>query len=223
MSGRATPDGVLISRHVPPDAGASDDELIRLYTEVYGTTNPFHSEEQYQRRLQGDPAGPRGYRNTPGFELVTARVSDELVGFLYGFPLPPDNEWWKGVTRDGQPVTGHADYALIDLVVAQGWQRRGVASALHDAWSGAQQQVSATLAVETDNHSAKIAYARWGYRHMGTVQDDPAAPVYDIMLRSAAPPAPSASRTLRLGARPLEQRTGTAQSSRRGSKASKIR
>src|SRR5579859_1255490 len=99
--------------HLDAEAAAKQqDELITLYEQVWlsGWKNddPFFSRERFIDRLGK-------HLNAPGFELVTARLGEQLVGYIYGFSR----------TREDK-------FIVCELLVAQEHQCQGIASQLHD-------------------------------------------------------------------------------------------
>ncbi len=142
-------------------------------------TNPFYSAERFAERV-------RGYMRAPGFELVAAYADGVPIGQVFGYTLPPAARWWAGLTTPVPPgfteETGVRTFALNELMVDPGWQRRGVARALHDELLGGRREERATLLVREDNEAAQTAYARWGWRKVAKLQPFPDAPVFDALI-----------------------------------------
>lgn len=144
-------------------AGAEDqrDDLVALYETVWlaglKNTDPFYSRERFVDRL-------RGHLAAPGFELVTARLDQQLIGYMYGF------------SRMGEK------FAVCELMVRPGYRRRGIAKRLHDELLGARSEPSAELLVEKGNAPAQAAYRSWGWHKAGDRQPFADAPIYDVMV-----------------------------------------
>ena len=136
------------------------DELVRLYLEVHSDDGEFYGEDRYRRQLGA-------HRERTGWQLVTAVVDGELVGYIYGFPLPPQTRWWEGIRAD--LPTGFTDedgqrtFAISELLVRAGWRRQGAARTLHDRLLSGRTEERATLLVRPDNAIARRAYDSWGW------------------------------------------------------------
>lgn len=173
---------VVLRHH---DAATTEQRLDAVIGPVYEASHlevvadPFYSVERFLDRV-------RGYLKTPGFGLVAAYGDDTPVGLAFGYPLPVGSRWWEGATTplpgDFVRETGHRTFALNELMVVPGWQRRGVARSLHDELLGSRREERATLLVRGDNASAQTAYARWGWRKVGTLRPYPDAPNFDALL-----------------------------------------
>jgi ribosomal protein S18 acetylase RimI-like enzyme len=155
--------------------------IVPLYvvcnTDILG--DPFYSPDRFRDRLAG-------YTRSPGFELVVARLNDDPVGQIFGYSLPPDAGWWRGLTT---PVPGGftdedgtRTFAVNEIMVHPGHRRRGVARALHDALLSARPERRATLLVAPDNAAAWSAYESWGWYEVGRLHPFPDAPHYHAMV-----------------------------------------
>lgn len=162
------------------------DRLGELYAASYRGTpqenDPFYSPERFADRL-------RGYTAAPGFLLVAAAERDgELVGFAFGYPLPPGARWWNGLLDDVAPddvaETGKRTFALCELHVRADRRGQGLATALHDrlADSGCERL---TVLVRPENPALEV-YERWGYRRMGRLKPYPDSPVYQALVMKLA-------------------------------------
>ncbi|MEE3919837.1 GNAT family N-acetyltransferase [Micromonospora sp. BRA006-A] len=105
------------------------EQLVDVYLDAHADDGPRYTAARYEQQLAAHM--PR-----EGWELVAARVDDDLVGYAYGFPLGSDSHWWDGIHEpvpDGfTDEDGQRTYAVCELLVRRSWQRRGIARALHD-------------------------------------------------------------------------------------------
>jgi GNAT superfamily N-acetyltransferase len=128
----------------------------------------------------------------PGFRLVTAESGGEVIGFAYGYPLPPDTRWWTGLQQplsaDFTAETGHRTFVIIELAVQAPFRRRGIAARLHAALLHGLtvERVTLTVRPEPEAASARTAYATWGYRKVGQIRPWDGAPLYDSMMLNLA-------------------------------------
>lgn len=171
-----------IERHNAEGMQRIKAELLRVYQEVYAErlSDPFFDPERFWQRLAG-------YASREGFELVTARQGDELIGFTLGETLPEGSTWWKGVKGDIDPTqlqeTGRRTFAINELMVLPAWRRRGYAKLLSAALLDGRTEERATLLVRAENTSAYNAYLSWGFRVIGQIQPFEDSPVYEAMVK----------------------------------------
>ncbi|WDZ84395.1 GNAT family N-acetyltransferase [Micromonospora cathayae] len=144
------------------------EDLVRVYLEIHATPpTPFQNEDRYRRQLAG-------HLTNPGWKLVTATENGELIGYAYGFPLPPHTRWWEGLQTpvpDGFTAEdGRRTFAISEIMVRLPWRRQGVARMLHEALVSDVEGRRMTLLVEPDNLPARTAYTRWGYREVADLR-----------------------------------------------------
>src|SRR5262245_8611967 len=157
------------------------DEIVAAYIEVYAHTgDPFFGEERFRVQLAG-------HMQAPAWELVTADLHGELVGFAYGFALPAATAWWRElVTKVPVGFTdedGHRTLAISQMVVRAPWRRQDVGRRLHDTLLSGRSETRATLLVEPDNQAAQAAYAAWGWYKVAQLRPGRAgAPLYDVLV-----------------------------------------
>lgn len=182
------PADVELSRHDGGEAAALAEELADLYRAVYSrqepqASDPFYSRERFLDRFAG-------YSSAPGFELIVARQDGRMVGFLYGYQLPPTSRWWEAVrTEAGEPLppefraeSGQRTFAVNDMVVLPELRRHGLARAMHTEVVKGHPGSRFTLTVRPDNDAAQAAYRNWGYRAVGKQQPFPDSPVYNTLV-----------------------------------------
>ncbi|MEU9504812.1 GNAT family N-acetyltransferase [Micromonospora sp. NPDC048170] len=183
-------DGLVVRHHTIEQADGLIDRLVELYLLVYVDGGEFHSEDRYRRQLAG-------HMQRDGWSLVTATVDGELVGYIYGFPLPAETRWWGGIH---EPIPagftdedGRRTFAISELMVAPGWRRRGIASSLHDELLAGRTEERGTLLAEPDNTPAQSAYRSWGWRKVIKLRPGwEHAPTYDVLVKQPLPsPRPS--------------------------------
>jgi ribosomal protein S18 acetylase RimI-like enzyme len=135
-------------------------EVVRLYADTHEdvAANPFYGTQRFERDFVKQ-------RTHTGFELVTARIADKLVGVVFGFLEIPDEQ-----------------YALCEIMVSPEYRRRGIARRLHDELLRLRPERRADLYVRKDNFSAQAAYRKWGWTKIGDVQPTPESPNFDELV-----------------------------------------
>ncbi|MFG1953069.1 GNAT family N-acetyltransferase [Micromonospora sp. NPDC048830] len=172
-------EGLNLRHYTAEQAAGLLDQLIELYLRVYADGDEFHSEDRYRRQLAG-------HTQRDGWDLVTATVGGELVGYIYGFPLPAQTRWWAGI-REPFPAgftdeDGKRTFAISELMVAPDWRRRGIAKLLHDELLAGRTEERATLLADPDNTPAQAAYQGWGWRRITTLRPSwENASTYDVL------------------------------------------
>ncbi|WP_320064997.1 GNAT family N-acetyltransferase [Micromonospora sp. RTGN7] len=170
-----------LRHHTAAQAAGLVDQLVGLYLTVYADGDEFHSEDRYRRQLAG-------HMQRHGWDLVTATVDEELVGYIYGFPLPAETGWWTGMQ---EPVPagfstdedGRRTFGISELMVASGWRRRGIARTLHDELLSGRAEKRATLLADPDNAPAQAAYRSWGWQKISKLRPNwEHAPTFDVLL-----------------------------------------
>ncbi|HEV7824362.1 MAG TPA: GNAT family N-acetyltransferase [Mycobacteriales bacterium] len=175
-------DALVLAHHDAETARRASGDLAALHRLAYlGTPqehDPFYSDGRFAERLER-------YLSAPGFELVTAHADRELVGYLFGYVLPPAARWWDGLldaVPDGfTDETGQRTFAVNELHVRAGWRGHGVASRLHAELIGHREEARATILVRPEN-AARAMYLHWGYRRVGRLRPFADAPVYDALV-----------------------------------------
>ncbi|MBG0818377.1 GNAT family N-acetyltransferase [Planomonospora sp. ID82291] len=176
---------IQFRRHDAHAAKEFIDELVDIYAEVYSVPpyggDPFFSAATYSDRL-------RESLELPGFECVTARRGEELLGCVHGSTLTPERAWWAAVL-DAQPLTARAAAAsgdifwLRELMVRHAHAGQGLGRRLHDEILAGRTESWTALTCIIGNEPAHSAYLRWGYVVLGEIKHAPESPRYSVMLR----------------------------------------
>ncbi|MBQ1011056.1 GNAT family N-acetyltransferase [Micromonospora sp. M51] len=175
--------GLQLRHHSADEAEGITDQLVDLYLEVYAGCGEFYSEERYRHQLDL-------HMQRAGWKLVTATVEGALVGYIYGFPLPPNTRWWEGIHEPVPPgftqEDGKRTFALSELLVHSGWRRQGIARVLHEDLIGSRAESRTTLLARPDNVAAQTAYRSWGWGKITKLQPSwEDGPIFDVLVRSA--------------------------------------
>jgi ribosomal protein S18 acetylase RimI-like enzyme len=177
-----TPDGVTLSVHDSQGTEPFVDEILDLHTVAFRPDTEFDSRERVAKRLTG-------HRRSKGFTLVAARNDmGELVGFIYGYVLPPNAAWWRHMEPPlseqflGEDKGGDRTFAVNDIAVHPEWRHQGIAGAMHDLIISKHPGYRFTLLVEADNAPARTAYEKWGYRFVGRQQPFLDSPIFDNLV-----------------------------------------
>jgi len=166
---------VTFSRHSAAEVPAILDELCEVYADAYGEVageDPNVKAAAFrQRALSALEA-----RN---YELVTAHADGRIVGFVFGYSLRPEREWWKGLNPEPPEgfttETGDRTVVLAEIEVLKAWQGRGVGHALHDEFLRDRHEERATLAANPAATATHALYEGWGWTRMGKVPGRPGA------------------------------------------------
>jgi len=163
------------------------DPICALYDEVFSAPPFFWREDESELHRQ------RLLRllDDPTFGVVVARAGEELVGFAYGFSVPPDTTRWQSLTNETPPeLTAEwpgRTFLLFDYGVRASMRGRGLGRRLHDSLVGSRDEERATLTVQPAAVDTKRIYEHWGWRQVGQVEGGltSAAPVFDVYLRDS--------------------------------------
>ncbi|WP_307826238.1 GNAT family N-acetyltransferase [Micromonospora humida] len=157
-------------------AGGLMDELCEVYADAYGQV-PGEDATVKVDAFRGRATGALGARN---YELVTARVGDGLVGFVFGYSLRQDRDWFAGLQP--APEEGFTDerggertVVLAEIEVRKAWQGQGIGRGLHDAFLRGRREERATLSANPAATATHALYEGWGWQRVGTVPGRPGA------------------------------------------------
>lgn len=181
----------------PGAAVARINEICDLYDSVFSQP-PFHwtpAESDHHRRMMTRVAG------SPSFSISLLTAPDgRLVGFACGITLPPDTNWWHGVTpplpdevhRERQGRT----FAVIDMAVHPDWRGRGHGRRLLDTLLTHRPEERATLCVQPPAQATQEFYRHLGWEYVGRTEGAPdeVSPRWDVFvldLRGAPTPDPT--------------------------------
>lgn len=178
-------DRTTVRRYEGREAGEQLDAFLPAYEEVYVEEPYCEGPREVAEAIERfkDQAATRD-----GFRVVVARDEDEVIGFTYGFLLPPGTGWWSGaldlLPENFTRETGDRTFAVIELAVRKSWRRQGVAARMHsELLEGLEvQRVTLSMRPEPTAAPAQTAYAQWGYRKIGPSRPWDEAPVYDLMV-----------------------------------------
>jgi len=158
--------------------------LTTIYSDVYAEP-PYNWGEEHAALFAQRFAAQR---QASGFDLVIARVREQIVGFCFGVTLQPDTPWWSTVTTpvDTDLITEFPGrtFALVELLVCRSWRRGGIATRLHDTLIEGRPEQRATLTVLPEAEPAHSAYRAWGWRRVAQKSNPlPSAPTFDVMIK----------------------------------------
>ena len=157
------------------------DQIVEAYITAHANQqqDPFYQRPRFRRQLEG-------HMTAPGWEIAVAEDDGEIVGFAYGFALPPTTAWWKGLIGDVPEgfvtETGQRTFALSELNVRPRYQGRGLAGRLYRELLSNRTEERATLLTEPDN-AAHAIYAHWGWSKVAKLRPSwEGAPVFDVLI-----------------------------------------
>jgi GNAT superfamily N-acetyltransferase len=150
-------------------------EFIDIYREVYAEP-PYHEGDNHVAAYASRFAEES---NGPGFTLVAAEASRELVGYAYGLTLAP-HEWWTDADHEPAQVHGRAKFAVMEFAVRKAHRGRGIGTALMTALLADRPEPFATLCANPAAPARRI-YHRWGWRPVALARP-PDIPTMDVLL-----------------------------------------
>lgn len=175
---------VTVQRYDGPEAARMLGAFLPAYREIY--VEPPYCESPQDCVDFTEMFAIQSER--PVFRVALAQDAGEVVGFAYGFCLPPDTGWWRNLLTPAPAEftaeDGQRTFAVIELAVRRPWRRLGIARRLHAALlEGLEgERVTLTVRPEPEAAPAQAAYGAWGYRKLGKSQPGDDAPVYDAMV-----------------------------------------
>jgi ribosomal protein S18 acetylase RimI-like enzyme len=160
-------------------SGAADllDELCEVYADAYGQVQG--EDTKVKTSAFRDRAASALDANN--YELVVARAGEEAVGFVFGYSLRQDRDWFAGL----KPVPAESDFAdergggrtvvLAEIEVRKAWQGRGIGHRLHDEFLRGRAEERATLSANPTATATHALYEGWGWQRMGNKPGRPGA------------------------------------------------
>jgi len=132
--------------------------LVDLYREVYAEPPYLETEEHvaaYVQRFAEESS-------RPGFALVVAEVSTEMVGYAYGHSFGAD-EWWPEADHEPIDAKGRTKFAVIELAVRKPHRGRGIGTQLMNTLLDGRPEHLATLCCNPAATASQM-YQRWGWQ-----------------------------------------------------------
>lgn len=163
--------------------------ICQLYQAVFSQPPFNRTAEQYaQQRQQLEQL-----LKNPSFGISLAWSEGELIGFLYGYTLPPNTHWWKGFLTSVDPdVLKEHDgrtFALIYLAVAYEWRRQGIGRRLVETLLAHRAEERATVSAIPNAKATQAFYRSLGWHYVGRQQGVPGevSSLFDTYILSLKP------------------------------------
>jgi ribosomal protein S18 acetylase RimI-like enzyme len=152
------------------------DQLCEVYADAYGEV-PGEDTNVKAGAFRDRATGALSARN---YELVAAQAGGELVGFVFGYSLPQERDWFAGLQPAPEPDFidergGERTVVLAEIEVRRAWQGRGIGRALHDTFLGGRREERATLTANPVATATHALYQRWGWQRVGVIPGRPGA------------------------------------------------
>ncbi|MBB2940629.1 GNAT superfamily N-acetyltransferase [Actinoplanes lutulentus] len=164
---------------------SSADEALRLREHlipIYAATHAhlidqsWYAPETFWSRLTNM------YAKARDFDLVTAWIGADCIGYAFGSPRDGDSELWAQLQAFFPDVEASGPiYIFREFAVAPTHQRHGHGTRIHDELLRGRPEQIAHLLVRGDNEPAQAAYRRWGWTHIGTKRPFENSPTFDAM------------------------------------------
>ena len=135
----------------------------------------------------------------PGFELVAAHAEGRPVGFVYGYRLTPDTQWWRGLTPPPDPALvaewPGRTVALCEGLMLPAWRGRGLSSELlARLLAGRTEERGAALVAHGNMRMLDMARAR-GWTRVGDLEPHHGWRPHAAFVFPLRPVAPAAGST----------------------------
>jgi GNAT superfamily N-acetyltransferase len=152
------------------------DELCEVYADAYGEV-PGEDSTVKAGAFRDRATAALAARN---YELVVARTGDELVGFVFGYSLRQERDWFAGLQPAPEPGFtdergGERTVVLAEIEVRKAWQGKGIGRRLHDAFLGGRHEERATLTANPVATATHALYEGWGWQRVGSKPGRPGA------------------------------------------------
>ncbi|GAA2089442.1 GNAT family N-acetyltransferase [Actinomadura alba] len=159
---------IAFARRDGDGALAQLDELTEIHQQVYAEA-PYNNAPKYGRHQFILRTTEQA--KSPGFTLVTARDGRTLVGYAFGFTMPPGG-WWACAPVPSPSISNAAKFAVIELLVLAPYRGHGIGRTLYDELLRDRDEPYATLAAVPEA-SAYSHYLRWGWQPAGRIASEP--------------------------------------------------
>jgi ribosomal protein S18 acetylase RimI-like enzyme len=177
------PRDLILRRHDADQAREVFEELVDVYADIYADmlSQPFRSVPRFLERLEE-------YASQTRFELVTAHIDDQIVGYSLGYSLAPDTEWWArmepSLPPDFTQETIHGrTFVLEELMVREAWRHQGIAGKLYREILSGRHEERVTLLIRPGNDVAQAVAVHWGWCNIGNQRPAPDASVFNTFVR----------------------------------------
>jgi GNAT superfamily N-acetyltransferase len=154
------------------------EPITELYLEVRAA-QPHASSSLYSRDAFVSRTTAQAGRD--GFAATWTRPGEDLVGFAFGFTMPPGGWWGGNPTPPPAEILDQPKFAVIELNVAAAWRGQGIGRRLLDDLLSDRPEPYAILTTGPDE-PARQMYVHWGWEQVGTAQHTPEAPVMDQLV-----------------------------------------
>jgi GNAT superfamily N-acetyltransferase len=176
-------EGLSLRRFGVDQLDAVRPALVSIYAEVYADklSDGFHSVADFLDRLDNHVTGDR-------WEAVVAYDGETPAGYAYGSGRTGAAAWWASI----QPPVTDAEliqewpgrtFGLFEIMLRKPWRKTGLARQIHDELLRLRPEERVTLIVDQAKPRVQALYESWGYRHVGSRQPFPDAPIYAAMVR----------------------------------------
>ena len=173
---------ITIHRYDADSAKGIEDQIVEAFiaANAHLQHDPFYQAPRFRRQIEGHMAAPH-------WEMTVAKDDGRIVGFAYGFVLPPATAWWRGlisaVPEGFAEETGHRTFALSELNVLPRYRGNGIASQLYRELLSQRTEERATLLTEQGNEAARGIYEHWGWTRAASMRPSwEGAPVFDVFM-----------------------------------------
>jgi ribosomal protein S18 acetylase RimI-like enzyme len=157
---------VIDYRHMSSaEATAAASDLREVYAAVFSLP-PYDEGPEMADRFVGWLAEES---QRAGFSLVAAYDDGELVGFAYGYTMPP-GRWWRRTDRPApEQVKATDKFAVVEWAVLP--ERRGarIGRRLLDELLAGRREPYATLTVSPAAEARGI-HEHWGWQQVATTK-----------------------------------------------------
>lgn len=145
----------------PDEAVARAGRISNIYREAFGHTD--------EAALQFAQDFARCMKNYKGATCLVGEIDGEILGFLHGFELLPNN-WWPQQIAAAMAEAEHLDwfedaFELVEIEVDPAVHGQGLGGALLDTQLDSMPHSRALLATHPDN-PARALYHRKGFEDL---------------------------------------------------------
>jgi ribosomal protein S18 acetylase RimI-like enzyme len=160
-------------------------QIHALYCEVFSVP-PFRWDDDEPARHRSRLAS---VASNPTATVAIALSEESLVGFAYGVPWSPSQDWWSTMTPPPPDSVRREwpgrTFLLIDLALEARYRGRGAGRALVSSLLATRTEERGVLTVQATALATQAFYRGTGWRHQGRLPTEPTAGgrTWDVYLR----------------------------------------